>query len=159
MKIKSRIFALSLFILSAVCAANAQTQTLSLVNGDSLTPASGFVDPSGVRVFYGGFVNGQVVAASPATFTFSVAFRESALINAEEGIYSGTIIAPNSSFAVTTTSGRKSTTTSGTINSGTVTYRLTADNRADLISIVSTDLTIWEGQNKRRIAVGTGTLD
>jgi hypothetical protein len=56
-------------------------------------------------------------------------------------------------------SGRKTVSTSGSIDSGTVTYRLTQEGLADIISVSSNSLTVWEGKNKRRTAVGTGTLD
>jgi hypothetical protein len=39
-----------------------------------------------------------------------------------------------------------------------VTYKVT-DGRAEIISIVSNSLTIWEGKGKRRAATGNGTLD
>jgi hypothetical protein len=75
------------------------------------------------------------------------------------GIYGGDILSPYNSFAVTEASGRKSISTSGTIDAGTVTYRLTADGRAEIFSVTSNNLTVWEGKNKRRTAMGTGTLN
>jgi hypothetical protein len=75
------------------------------------------------------------------------------------GIYSGFIVPPTSSFSVSEVSGRKSVSTSGTVDSGAVTYRLTPDGRADVISIVSSGLTVWEGKSKTRRAVGYGTVD
>jgi hypothetical protein len=158
-KIRQGFFALSLFVLALTIGAQAQTQTLSLVNGDSLTPASAFVDLTGAKTYVGGFVTGQVTASTVTTFTFSVTFKEIGLVAGTTDIYQGSIVAPNSSFAVTQASGRKSVTTSGTIDTGTVTYSLTPDGRADIISIESDGLTIWEGKNKSRRAVGNGTLD
>ena len=158
-KIKQGLFALSLFVLALTTSAQAQTQTYSLVNGDSLTPASPFVDLSGVKTYIGGFVNGQVIANTTTTFTLSVAFREVGPVEGSPGVYIGSVVAPNSSFAVTQSVGRKSVTTSGSIDAGTVTYSLTPEGRADIISIESDNLTIWQGKNKSRIAVGNGTLD
>jgi hypothetical protein len=157
MKIRNGLLALLLFVLGAAGAASGQTRTLSLFNGDSLTPASPFVDASGGTTYFGGFINGQVASSSPSTFTFSITFKDTGVIDAAAGIYGGTIVAPNSSFTVTESSGRKSITTSGSIDAGTVTYRL-IDGRAEIIS-VSGSLTIWEGKNRRRTAVGTGTLE
>jgi hypothetical protein len=153
------LFAAAVSLLLGSPAAAQTTRTLSLSQGDTFTPASRFVDPAGVTTYYGGFVIGQVAGTSPATFTFSLAFQETGLIDSTNGIYSGSIISPNSSFSVSEVSGRKSVSTSGSIDSGTVTYRLTADGRADIISVVSSNLTVWEGRNKRRTAVGHGTLD
>ena len=159
MKIRNGLLTLLLFVLAAAGMASGQaTRTYSLINGDSLVPASGFDDGSGFTTFFGGSINGQVAnATAPAVFTLSVAFKESGEVDAA-GNYIGTILAPNSSFAVTESAGRKSVSTSGRINSGTVTYRL-IDGRAEVISVVSGDLTVWEGKNKSRKAVGTGTLD
>jgi hypothetical protein len=100
-----------------------------------------------------------VAGATPGTFTFSLAFQDTGLIDPVNGVYGGFILAPNSSFSVAEFSGRKSVSTSGTIDSGTVTYRLTPDGRAEIISVVSGSLTVWEGKNRRRTAVGHGTLD
>jgi len=158
-KIGQGLFALTLFVLALTNSAQAQTQTYSLVNGDQLTPASGFVDLYGVKTYFGSFVNGQVLATTTTTFTFSVAFREIGPVEGSPGVYTGSVVAPNSSFAITQHVGRKSVTTSGSIDFGTVTYSVDADGRAEIISIVSGDLTIWEGKNKTRRAVGTGTLD
>ena len=149
--------AVSLFLSSHAAAQT--TRTLSLSQGDTFTPASRFVDPAGVTTYFGGFVIGQVAGTTPGTFTFSLAFQETGLIDPTNGIYSGLIISPNSSFSVTEVSGRRSVSTSGSIDSGTVTYRLTADGRAEIISVVSGNLTVWEGKNRRRRAVGHGTLD
>src|SRR5688500_18793617 len=113
MKIGQGFFALTLFVLALTISSQAQTQTYSLVNGDQLTPASAFVDLSGVKTYFGGFVNGQVLANTTTTFTFSVAFREIGPVEGAPGIYSGSVVAPNSSFAVTQHVGKKSVTTSG----------------------------------------------
>src|SRR5687768_15788318 len=158
-KIGQGLFALTLFVLALTISAQAQTQTYSLVNGDQLTPASPFVDGTGVKTYFGGFINGQVVADTTTTFTLSVAFREIGPVEGVPGVYSGSVVAPNSSFAVTRQAGRKSVSTSGSIDVGTVTYSLDADGRAYVISIESDNLTIWEGKNKNRRAVGNGTLD
>jgi hypothetical protein len=158
MKIRNGLLALLLFVLGAAGAASGQTRTLSLSNGDSLTPASPFVDASGGTTYFGGFINGQVASSSPATFTFSITFTATGVIDEAAGIYGGTIVAPNSSFAVTESSSRKSITTSGSIDAGTVTYRL-IDGRAEIISVVSSNLTISEGKNRRRTTVGSGTLE
>ena len=161
-----RIFAAALFavavtiLLSSPVAAQT-TRTFSLGPSSTITPASPGFDASGVPTYFGGLVAGQVVAANPTTFTLSVAFRSTGVIDPEAGIYGGEILTSPaySSFAVTEASGRKSVSTSGSIDAGTVTYRLTADNRAEIISVVSNNLTVWEGRNKRRTAVGTGTLN
>jgi hypothetical protein len=159
MKIGQGLFALTLFVLALTVSAKAQTQTYSLVNGDSLTPASPFVDGTGAKTYFGGFINGQVIAGTTTTFTFSVAFREIGPVDGVPGVYSGSVVAPNSSFAVTQHVGRKSVTTSGSIDAGTVTYSLDANGRAEIISIESDNLTIWQGKNKSRTQAGTGTLD
>ena len=159
--IKKGFSALSLIVLLTLSgSAYAQTtRTLSLSRGDTLTPASPVVDSTGATTYFGGFVIGRVAGNTPGTFTFSLAFRDTGLIDPVAGIYSGLIISPNSSFAVTEVSGRKSVSTSGTIDGGAVTYRLTPDGRAEIISVVSNSLTVWEGKNSRRRAVGYGTLE
>src|SRR5688500_17408576 len=96
MKIRNGLIALSLFILSVV-AVSGQTRNISLFDGDSLTPASAFVDLTGSTTYYGGFINGRTPGG---TFTFSVTFRAGELIDPTGGIYSGTVVAPNSSFAI-----------------------------------------------------------
>ena len=158
-KIRQGLFALTLFVLALTVNAQAQTQTYSLVNGDQMTPASVFVDLTGTRTYIGGFVNGQVIASTTTVFTLSVAFTEIGLVEGSPGVYSGAILAPNSSFAITQSVGRKSVSTSGMIDAGTVIYSLTPEGRAEIISIESDNLTIWEGKNKSRQQVGTGTLD
>ena len=158
-KIGQGFFALSLFLLALTISAQAQTQTYSLVNGDSLMPASPVVDLTGAKTYFGGFINGQVIANTTTTFTLSVAFKEIGPVEGQPGVYSGSVVAPNSSFAVTQSVGRKSVTTSGSIDSGTVTYSLTPEGRAEIISIESDSLSIWEGKNKTRRQVGNGTLD
>jgi hypothetical protein len=163
---KKAFFALSLLMLLALAtAASAQTtRTLTLSQGDTITPASPVTDATGATTYFGAFVNARVAGTSPGVATFSLAFSDAGLVDPlVPGVYSGTILAPNSSFAVTETviSGRKtqSVSTSGTIDAGTVTYSLTADGRAEIISIVSGNLTIWEGKNRTRRAVGFGSLD
>jgi hypothetical protein len=159
-----RLLAAALFmaavIISLSSPAAAQTaHTYSLGPGDTITPASPGFDPSGATVYYSGLVAGQVAATAGHTFTLSVAFRSTGVIDPVAGIYGGEILSPYSSFVVTQSSGRKSVSTSGTIDAGSVTYRLTADGRADIISVTSNNLTIWEGKNKRRTVVGYGTLN
>ena len=149
--------AVSILLTSPVAAQN--TRTFSLVQGSTIAPASPGFDASGVATYFGGLVAGQVAGTTPATFTLSVAFKSTGVIDQVAGIYGGEILSPYSSFAVTEASGRKSVSTSGTIEGGTVTYRLMADGRAEIISVVSNNLTVWEGKNKRRTAVGTGTLN
>ena len=153
------LFAAAVSLLLSSPATAQTTRTFSLSQGDTLTPASRFVDLTGATIYFGGFVIGQVAGPTPSTFSFSLAFQETGLIDATNGIYGGFIISPNSSFSVTELSGRKSVSTSGRIDSGTVTYRLTADGRAEIISVVSGNLTVWQGKNKSRTAVGRGTLD
>jgi hypothetical protein len=160
---KKAIFALSLLMLFALAASAQTTRTLTLSQGDNITPASRVTDATGATTYFGSFVNARVAGPLPGVATFSLAFSDAGLIDPLGGVYSGTILAPNSSFAVTetVTSGRKSqsVSTSGTIDAGMVTYRLTADGRAEIISIVSGNLTIWEGKSRRRTAVGFGSLD
>lgn len=153
--------ALSLLLLLTLAgsASGQTTRTLSLSQGDTLTPASPFVDAAGVTTYHGAFVTGRVSPGSASTFTFSFAFQDTGVIDPAAGVYGGFILPPTSTFSVSEVSGRKSVTTSGTIDSGAVTYRLTPDGRADIISIVSSGLTVWEGRNKSRKAVGHGTLD
>ena len=153
-------FAVAVTVLLSSPVAAQNTRTFSLVNGSTMMPASPGFDASGVPTYFNGLVAGQAVGGTnPTTFTLSVAFRSTGVIDSAAGIYGGEILSPYSSFAVTESSGRKSVSTSGTIDAGTVTYRLTAEGRAEIISVVSNNLTIWEGRNKRRTAVGTGTLD
>jgi hypothetical protein len=134
------------------------TRTFTLSRGDMLTPPSPSVDPSGATTYFGGLVIGQVEGATPGTFTLSTTFRSTGVIDPVAGIYGGVIVSPYSSFAVTQASGRKSVSTSGTIDSGTLIYRLTPEGFVDIIGVTG-NLTVWEGKNKRRTAVGSGTLD
>ena len=151
---------LLLMLLTFANSASAQTmRTLSLSQGDTLAPAFPVVDSAGTTTYFGGFVLGRVAGTTPGTFSFSLTFRDTGLIDPVAGVYGGFILSPNSTFAVTEVSGRKSISTSGMIDAGTVTYRLTPDGRAEIVSIVSGNLTIWEGKNKRRTAVGYGTLE
>jgi hypothetical protein len=160
MKIRNGFLTLLLLVVAVAGVAHGQsTRTLSLVKGDTLTPASSFVDASGTRTYFSGLVIGSVDSSSPSTFALSLAFSDAGVVNADLGIYGGTIVSPNSSFTVTQASGRKSVTTSGSIGDGTVTFRLTPEGRADIISVVSNNLTIFEGKNKRRTAVGSGSID
>lgn len=157
--IKKGFSALLLFmLLMLVGSASAQPAgMLTLSNGDTQTPAMPVTSLTGETTYYSGFVMGSVNSTNPTTFSFLLSFRDngSEPIN---GIHSGTIISPSSSFAVTEAARRKSISTSGSIDSGTVTYRLTPDGRADIIS-VSGALTIWEGKNSKRRAVGNGTIE
>jgi hypothetical protein len=158
---KKGFTALTLLVLLTLAgSASAQTaRTYSLVQGGTHIAASPYVGLDGSTTFHGALVIGQVASASPTTFTFSLAFRDTGLIDPVAGIYSGVILPPTSSFSVSEVSGRKSVTTSGTIDSGTVTYRLTPDGRAEIVSVVSSALTIWQGKNKSRTAVGYGTIN
>ncbi|HEY5884798.1 MAG TPA: hypothetical protein VIT88_08940 [Pyrinomonadaceae bacterium] len=135
------------------------TRTFSLSAGDTLMPASPGLDQGGFPTYSGGLVGGQATSTSTGPFTLSLTFQSTGVIDSAAGIYGGTIVAPFSSFVVNQSSGRKSLSTSGSINSGIVTYRLTPQGFAEIISVVSNDLTVWEGKNKQRRAVGTGTLD
>lgn len=149
-----------LLLLTLAGSASAQTtRTYPLVQGSTHVAASPFVDVSGATTYQGALVMGQVASATASTFTFSLTFRETGLVDPVAGIYSGVILPPTSSFSVSELSGRKSVTTSGTIDSGTVTYRLTPDGRAEIVSVVSSALTVWEGRNKSRKAVGHGTVN
>ncbi len=159
---KKGLLALPLLLLLTLAgSASGQTaHTYSLSSGDTLTPASPFVDQSGVTTFHGALISGRDDGgAAPGTFTFSLDFQATGVIDPAAGIYGGSVVPPVSSFSVSEVSGRKSVSTSGTVDAGTVTYRLTPDGRADIISIVSSNLTIWEGKNKTRKAVGSGTVD
>ena len=160
--IKKGFSALLLFmLLMLVGSASAQPAgtPLTLSNGDTQTPAMPVTSLTGETTYYSGFVIGTVNSTNPTTFSFLLSFKDAVLTDSTAGIYSGTIISPSSSFAVTEAVGRKkSITTSGSIDSGTVTYRLTPDGRADIIS-VSGALTIWEGKNSKRRAVGNGTVE
>lgn len=135
------------------------TRTLALTQGDTQTPAMPVTALNGEVTYYSGFVMGRVTAANPTTFNFLLSFKGGGLIDPTAGIYSGTIISPSSSFAVTEAVGRKSVSTSGSIDSGFVTYRLLPDGRADIISVTSSNLSIWEGKNSKRKMVGNGTLE
>ena len=153
------LFTAALFLTLSSPAAAQTTRTFSLSNGSTISPASPGYDLNGGTAYFSGLVAGQVAAATPSTFTLSVAFRNTGVVDSVAGIYSGEIIAPYSSFAVTQSSGRKSVSTSGTIDAGTVTYRITTYGRAEILSVTSGSLTVWEGKNKNRRAVGNGTLD
>jgi hypothetical protein len=107
----------------------------------------------------GGLVAGPLEGTTPGTYTLSVTFRSTGVVDPVAGVYSGVILSPYSSFVVTQSSGRKSVSTSGTIDSGTVSYRVTPEGLAEIISVVSDNLTVWEGKNKRRTVVGHGTLN
>ncbi len=159
--IKKCFSALLLFVLLtlATSAFAQSTRTLSLTQGDTQNPAMPVVSPTGEITYYSGFVTGRVTSANPTTFSFLLSFKQVGLIDPTAGIYSGAIISPSSSFAVTEAVGRKSVSTSGTIDSGSVTYRLLPDGRADIISVSSNNLTIWEGKNSKRRAVGNGTIE
>ena len=149
-----------LLLLTLAGSASAQTtRTYSLVQGGTHVAASPFVNLDGSTTYHGAFVIGQVSGAVPATFTFSLAFRETGVIDPVAGLYGGVVLPPTCSFSVSEVSGRKSVSTSGTIDSGTVTYRLTPDGRAEVVSILSSALTVWEGRNKSRRAVGHGTVN
>ena len=158
---KKGLPALSLLLLLTLAgSASAQTtRTYSLVQGGTHVAASPFVDLSGATTYHGALVIGQVAGATPTTFTFSLSFREAGLIDPVAGIYGGVILPPTSSFSVSQLSGRKGVTTTGTIDSGSVTYRLTPDGRAEIVSVVSSALTVWEGRNKSRTAVAHGTVE
>jgi hypothetical protein len=146
------------FSLSSLAVAQ-NTRTFSLVRGDTLNPAYPSVDPSGTTTYSGVLVAGQVDGTNPGTFTFSLSFRSTGIVDPVAGVHSGVIVSPFSSFVVTQGTGRKSVSTSGTIDAGTVTYRVTPEGFAEIISVTSNNLTVWEGKNKRRTAVGYGTLD
>jgi hypothetical protein len=154
-------FMAAVFISFSTPAAAQTTRTFSLGLGDTLSPASQGYDPSGATTYFGGLVAGQVNGTPGNVFSLSLTFRSTGVIDPVAGVYGGEIVSPysNSSFVVTQSSGRKSVSTSGTIDAGTVTYRLTAEGRADIISVTSGNLTVWEGKNKNRRAVGYGTLD
>ena len=158
---KKGLPALSLLLLLTLAgSASAQTtRTYSLVQGGTHVAASPFVGLDGTTTFHGALVIGQVAGSIPTTFTFSLSFRETGLIDPVAGIYGGVILPPTSSFSVSQLSGRKGVTTSGTIDSGSVTYRLTPDGRAEIVSVVSSALTVWEGRNQSRTAVAHGTVE
>ena len=154
------LFAAAVFLSLGGPAAAQSTRTFSLTRGDTMVPASpGIVDPSGATAYHGGLVAGQVEGTTPGTFTLSITFRSTGVIDQAAGVYGGEIVSPYSSFVVTQGSGRKSVSTSGMIDAGKVTYRLTPYGMADIISVTSDNLTVWEGKNKSRRAVGNGTLN
>lgn len=152
------VLAAVLFSLSSLAAAQT-TRTYSLTRGDTMNPVPASVDPSGATTYYGVLVAGQTEGAAAGVFTLSLTFRNTGVVDPTAGVYSGAIVSPFSSFVVNQNSGRKSVSTSGTIDAGSVTYRITADGFAEIISVVSGNLTIWEGKNKNRKAIGYGTLD
>jgi hypothetical protein len=154
------LFTAVIFLSLSSPAAAQTTRTFTLSNGDTIAPASPGTDLSGVTTYYSGLVTGQVQGTTPGTFTLSVAFQpDTSVVNSTPGVYTGKIIAPYSSFSITQASGRKSVSTSGTIESGTVTYRLVEYGRAEIISVVSNNLLVWEGKNKSRRIVGYGSVD
>lgn len=153
------LFAAAVFISFSSPAAAQTTRTYTLGPGDTINPASQSYDPSGATAYSGGLVAGQLNGTPGNTFSFSLTFRSTGVIDPAAGVYGGEIVSPFSSFVITQASGRKSVSTSGTIDSGTVTYRLTPEGRADIISVTSSNLTVWEGKNKSRRIVGNGTLN
>ena len=154
------LFAAAVSLLFSSPAAAQSTRTFLLTRGDTMAPASpGLVGPNGATTYHGGLVAGQVEGTTPGTFTLSLTFRSTGVIDPVAGIYSGEIVSPFSSFVVNQGSGRKTVSTSGTIDAGIVTYRLTSYGMADIISVTSGNLTVWQGKNKSRRAVATGTLD
>lgn len=161
---KRRLLAVAIFSAAILFSLNSATmaqttRTFTLGPGDTLMPASPGLDTTGGTTYQGGLVAGPASSTSPGTFTLSVTFQSAGVVDSANGIYGGTILAPYSSFVVTQSSGRKSVSTSGTIESGTVTYRLTPEGFAEIISVASNNLIVWEAKNRRRTAVGTGTLD
>lgn len=152
------LFTAALSLSLAVTAAAQNPRTYSLKNGGTVSTASQGYDPSGAPAYIGGAVAGQLDSAPGGTFTLWVSFRSTGFDPAT-GVYSGEVVPQYSSFAVTEPSGRKGVTTSGSIDAGAVTYRLLADGRAEVISVASNNLTIWQGKNKSRRVVGSGTLD
>jgi hypothetical protein len=158
--LKKGFSALLLFmVLMLAGSASAQSvRTLTLSQGDTQNPAMPAVSPTGEITYYSGFVTGRVTATNVTTFNFLLTFKGRTLIDPAAGIYSGTIVSPSSSFSVTEAVGRKSISTSGSIDSGAVTYRLLPDGRADILSVTSDSLTIWEGRNSKRKMVGNGIL-
>jgi len=152
------LFLAAVSLLLSSSAAAQSMRTYSLKNGGTISLASTGYDPSGAPAYIGGSIAGQLEGATSGTFSFWVSFRNTSFDPAT-GVYGGEIVPQYSSFAVTEGSGRKSVTTSGTIDAGTVTYRLTPDGLAEIISVVSNNLTVWGGKSKRRRAVGHGTLD
>jgi len=159
-----RLVAAALFLAAIFFSLNSPvvaqtTRTFSLSAGDTLMPASPGLDQGGLPTYSGGLVGGQATSTSTGPFTLSLTFQSTGVVDSAAGIYGGTIVSPFSSFVVNQSSGRKSVSTSGTINSGTVSYRLTPQGFAEIISVTSNDLTVWEGKNKSRRAVGNGTLD
>lgn len=154
----SALLLFTLLMLSGSVSAQS-TRTLALTQGDTQNPAMPVTTLNGEVTYYNGYVTGRVNASNPTTFSFLLSFKSTGLIDPTAGIYGGTITAPSSSFAVTEAVGRKSISTSGSIDSGSVTYRLLPDGRADIISVTSNSLTIWEGKNSKRRMVGNGTLE
>jgi hypothetical protein len=153
------LFSAAVFFLLSSPAAAQSTRTFTLGAGGNMAPAAPGFDLSGATTYFGGLVAGQVVGTTPGTFTLSVAFRNTGVIDPVAGVYRGEVVSPYSSFAVTQASGRKSVSTSGTINAGVVTYRLMANGLAEIVSVTSNNLTVWEGKNKSRRAVGNGTVN
>lgn len=158
-----RLFAAALisaaFFLSLNASVNAQTRTFSLTRGDMIAPAVASVDPTtGAVTYHGGLVAGQVNGIAGNTFTLSITFRSTGVIDATNGIYSGVVVSPFSSFAISESAGRKTVQTSGTIDTGNVTYRVDANGLAEIITVTG-NLTVWEGKNKNRRAVAYGIVD
>lgn len=158
-----RLFAVALISAAVFISLSSQvmaqtTRTFSLTRGDMIAPAIPSVDPGGTTTYHGGLVAGQVDATMGSTFTLSITFRSTGVVDPTTGTYGGVIVSPFSSFVVSQSSGRKSVSTSGTIDAGNVTYRLTTDGFAEIITATG-NLTVWEGKNKSRRAVGYGNLD
>ena len=164
---KMRKPTLALIALAALClftqvltqtASAATTRTESL-SGSCTSSATPLANPStGVVSYYSGLVVGSAAGDINGTFVLSVAFNAGELVDPVNNVYSGVLLYPNSSFSLSSSSG-KNNTLSGTIDSGLVTYTLNPNGTAKVIGVTNAALTIRSGKGSYSKVSGGGTLD
>ena len=111
---------------------------------------------TGAVTYYNGYVTGTASGDINGSFVLSVAFTGGQPVDAAAGIYSGTVLYPNSSFSLTS---GKNNSMSGTINSGLVTYQVNPDGTARILSLSGAALTVQGGKGAYNKATGTGTAE
>lgn len=152
------------FLIGMFCSAQAQscpgTTYTDALQGSAGTSAVPFYNPlTGVTSYFGAVFVGSATGGIPGSFTLVVAFDPLTPPDGENGIGTGSIITPFSIFAISNKNGKPSSI-SGTIDSGTVEYKLNADGTATVINIMDAQVTIKGGKGiYRRVTSGCGTLD
>ena len=159
------IVALALILLSGVYW-SAQAQTCSgttytdKLQGSETATATPYFNPmTGGISYYGATFIGTATGSIPGSFSVAVSF-EPLGTDPYTGNSIGTIMTPFSNFGLTSKQGKQSSSLSGTIDAGTVEYRLNANGTATVTKITAAQLRITNGKgNYRRITRGCGTLD